>query len=180
MLPNGVHGWGMSSSKYIQLAVRNVKEFHDVNFQTRRWLKRTSGPFPLNYAPELDMSLLLDASMASFYHTQIEGSRWCIKLGRINIITEVSELSKHLAQPRDGHFNAVFHIFDYREERHNSRIVFDPTYPIIDMSSFKDCEWKQYCGNATEVFPPNAPEARGKEVDIRLFVDSDHANDQRT
>ena len=48
------------------------------------------------------------------------------------------------------------------------------------MSSFKDCDWKQYYGNAKEAIPPNAPEPRGKEVDIRLFVDSDHANDQRT
>ena len=48
------------------------------------------------------------------------------------------------------------------------------------MSSFKDCDWKQYYGNAKEAIPPNAPEARGKEVDLRLFVDSDHANDQRT
>ena len=170
----------MSSSKYIQSAVRNVKEFHDMNFPTRRWPKRTSGPFPLKYAPELDVSPLLDATMASFYHTQIGVLRWCVELGRVDIITEVSELSTYLAQPRDGHLDAVFHIFNYLEKRHNSRIVFDPTYPIIDMSSFKDCDWKQYYGNAKEAIPPNAPEARGKEVDLRLFVDSDHANDQRT
>ena len=48
------------------------------------------------------------------------------------------------------------------------------------MSLFKDCDWKQYYGNAKEAIPPNAPEARGKEVDLRLFVDSDHANDQCT
>ena len=146
MMPNGVRGWGMSSSKYIHSAVWNVREFHDVNFPTRCWLKRTSGPFPLNYAPELDMSPLLDASMASFYHTQIGVLRWCVELGRIDIITEVSELLTYLAQPRDGHLDAVFHIFNYLEKRHNSRIVFDPTYPIIDMSLFKDCDWKQYYG----------------------------------
>jgi hypothetical protein len=168
MLPNGVRSWGLSSSKYIQSAVRNVKEFHDVNFPTRRWPKRTSGPFPLNYAPELDVSPLLDATMASFYHTQIGVLRWCVELGRVDIITEVSELSTYLAQPRDSHLDAVFHIFNYLEKRHNSRIVFDPTYPTIDMSSFKDCDWKQYYGNAKEAIPPNAPEARGQEVDLRI------------
>jgi len=44
--------------------------------------------------------------------------------------------------------------------------VFDPTYPEIDWSMF------------AEAIPPNAPVPRGKEVEIRMFVDSDHAGDQ--
>ena len=31
-----------------------------------------------------------------------------------------------------------------------------------------------------EVIPPNAPETRGKEVDLRIFVHSDHAGDKIT
>jgi len=31
-----------------------------------------------------------------------------------------------------------------------------------------------------EAIPPNMPEPQGKEVDIRLFVDSDHAGDKTT
>ena len=30
----------------------------------------------------------------------------------------------------------------------------------------------------TEAIPPNAPELRGKSVDLRMWVDSDHAGDK--
>jgi hypothetical protein len=165
-LPNGVQSWAMSSSKYIQAAVHNVKEYHNANFPSRQWTKRAKGPFPLNYAPETDVSPILDATQGSFYQTQIGVLRWCVELGRIDIITEVSELASYLAQPREGHLNAVFHIFGYLEKKHNARIVFDPSYPVIDMSVFKECDWKQYYGDVNEAIPPNAPEARGKEVDL--------------
>lgn len=49
------------------------------------------------------------------------------------------------------------------------------------MTSFKECEWKQYYGNVTEAIPPNAYDPRGEEVNKRfLFVDSNYAGDQCT
>lgn len=178
-LPNGVHAWAMSPSKYIQSAVLNVKEYHRRMYPTRTWSKRTSGPFPLNYYPELDVTPELDVQAANFYQTQIGVLRWCVELGRIDIITEVSELASHLVMPREGHLEAVFHLFNYLEKRHNARVVFDPTYPTIDMSVFKECDWKAMYGNVKEAIPPNAPEPRGKDVDLRMYVDSDHAGDKR-
>jgi hypothetical protein len=59
-------------------------------------------------------------------------------------------------------------------------MVFDPSYPEIDMQSFKECEWKTFYGDVQEAIPTNAPTPRGKEVDVRLFVDSDHAGDRLT
>lgn len=35
-------------------------------------------------------------------------------------------------------------------------------------------------GDVKEPIPPNAPPPRGKVVDLRLFVDSDHANEKAT
>ena len=179
-LPNGVVAWGMSSSKYIQAAVANVKEFHAIQYPTRKWAKRSSGPFPLNYSPELDTTPELSPEHATFYQSQIGVLRWCVELGRVDIITEVSELSSHLVMPREGHLEAVFHLFNHLEKKHNARIVFDPSYPDIDRSVFKDCDWKAFYGDVIEAIPPNAPPSRGKDVDIRMFVDSDHAGDQRT
>eukprot|EP00978_Attheya_sp_CCMP212_P027008 scaffold89984_cov53-Attheya_sp.AAC.1 len=54
-------------------------------------------------------------------------------------------------------------------------MVFDPSSPEIDQRSFKDCEWKNFYGDVKEAIPTNAPTARGKEVDVHLFCDSDHA-----
>lgn len=54
-LPNGVQCWAMSSSKYFQAAVLNVKKFHGrYKLPTRHWTKQAAGPFPPNYATELD------------------------------------------------------------------------------------------------------------------------------
>jgi hypothetical protein len=130
-LPNGVVAcWGMSSSKYIQAAVSNVKAFHAIHFPcSRKWAKRSSGPFPLNYTPEPDTTPLLDPDQASFYQSQIGVLRWCVELGRADIITEISVLAFFLIMPRDGHLEAVFHVFQHLERKHNARIVFDPSYP---------------------------------------------------
>lgn len=87
-------------------------------------------------------------------------------------------LSSFLAMPRAGHLVAVFHIFAYLEKKHNAQMIFDPTYPDIDMRNFKmDHDWKVHYGDVTEAIPPNALAPRGRDVDLRLFVDSDHAGD---
>ena len=111
----------MSSSKFVQASVAIVKSYHARMYPTRKWAKRTSGPFPCNYAPKLDTTDLLDHEKASFYQSQIGVLRWIVKLGRIDIITEVSELSSMPAMPREGHLDAVFHIFNYLEKRQNIR-----------------------------------------------------------
>jgi hypothetical protein len=35
-------------------------------------------------------------------------------------------------------------------------------------------------GDIKEAIPPNAPVTRGKTIDLRLFVDSDHAGEHFT
>ena len=96
------------------------------------------------------------------------------------MITEVSLLTSQLANPRKGHQEAAFHIYAHLKNRHNSRMVFDPTYPDIHMTVFKECDWKHFYGEIKEAIPFNAPKPRGKEVDLRMFVDSDHAGDSLT
>jgi hypothetical protein len=57
-LPNGVNASGMSASKYVQATVAILKTYHKREYPTRKRGKRTSGPFPSNYAPELDTTNL--------------------------------------------------------------------------------------------------------------------------
>lgn len=180
VLSNGVRAWGASASKYIQSAVQNVKTFLQKQSGGLALPKRTTAPFPTGYIAELDISEELDESLASFYQSQVGVLRWCVEIGRIDIITEVSVLASFLAMPRRGHFEALLHVFGYLEKKHNSRVVFDPTYPDIDMRSFQEHDWKTFYGDVKESIPPNAPEPRGKDVDLRLFVDSDHAGDKLT
>ena len=84
------------------------------------------------------------------------------------MITKVSLLYFFLTSQRREHLEAVFHIFAYLDRNHNTRMVFDPTYPDIDMSDLKTCDWKEFYGSATEAVPPDAPMPRGKEMDLGL------------
>ena len=103
-----------------------------------------------------------------------------VEIGRIDIITEVSLMSSHMAMPREGHLDAVLHIFGYLKVKYNSRMCFDPTVSYCDESSFKKCDWKQFYGNVEEAIPSNAPTPRGKSVHLRMYVDSDHAGEKET
>ena len=76
-----------------------------------------------------------------------------VELGRVDMITEVSLLASHLALPREGHLEAVFHIYAYLKCKHNSRMIFDPTYPTIDMNQFLEHDWKDFYGNVIETEP---------------------------
>jgi hypothetical protein len=177
VLPNGVVAWGMSSSKYVQSAVHNVKEYLAALPGDQMLMKKASGPFSGGYKPELDESPELDPTRATFYQSQIGILRWCVKLVHIDIITEVSMLSTYLCSPREGHLGAVFHVFAYLGLHHNARVVFDPAYPAFDMGTFIKTDWNSMYGDVKEMIPSDAPIPLGKEVDLRLFVDSDHAGE---
>jgi hypothetical protein len=169
---------GMCSSKYVQYAVQNV-QYHLAELPgDQKLLKKASGPFSGGYKPEIDNSPELDPTRANFYQSQIGILRWCVELGRIDIIAEVSMLSTYLCLPRECHLEAVFHMFAYLGIHHNAIVVFDPTYPSVDMGTFIKTNWKSMYGDVKEIIPSDAPVYGGKEVDLRLVVDSDHTGEQ--
>ena len=133
-----------------------------------------------NADADLDISDPLTPDQASFYQHLIGVLRWMVEIGRIDIATEVSILSSYLAYPRDGHLSTALFIMGYLKQKHNSRLVFDPTYPDIDHSDFPKYNWTEFYHGAEEAIPPDMPEPLGKEVDLRMFVDSDHAGDKKT
>ena len=101
-----------------------------------------------------------------------------VKICRIDIVTEVSMMSSHNAYPREGHFETVFHMISYLQGRHNSRLAMDPNYPTVNEDSFKAQDWSQQYRDIKETIPINAPPPRGKELVLRMMVDSDHTGDE--
>jgi hypothetical protein len=178
-MPNGVVDLGMSSSNYVQAVVQNVQEYLKDNGD-RKLKKKASAPFEATYMAEIDESPVLGPEMANYFQSQIGILRWCVELGWIDIITEVSVLSIFLFMPRDGHLDAVYHLFKYLSLHHNARVVFEPTYHDVDMRDFTNTDWKPMYGDVTEAIPPNAPVKRGKAIDLHLFVNSDHAGQHFT
>ena len=74
----------------------------------------------------------------------------------------------------------VLHVYGYLCAKHNTRLALDPSYPDINKSQLLQCDWKEFYGDVREAVSPDAPEPRGKEFDLRMYVDSDHARDKET
>ena len=178
-MENGVHAWSFSSSQYVKAAVRNVKD--RLKLQNLSLPAKANVPISTGYRPELDVSVELDSYEASYYQSLIGVLRWIVELGRPDISVEVSLLASHMALPRRGHLNQVYHIFGYLDKHHNSEIVFDPSPPDIPDNLFVRHDWSNTVyGNCSEELPIDAPKPRGYGFIMRAFVDSDHAGDSTT
>ena len=70
--------------------------------------------------------------------------RWMCDIGQTDIATEVLLLLLHLVYPREGHLDAALHVISYLKLKYNSRLIFDPTYPIIDEFIFQHHDWKEF------------------------------------
>ena len=101
----------------------------------------------MKYEAEIDISPECDEDEANYFQSIIGVLRWMVEIGRVDISTEVSVLSSYLAYPRVGHLEAAIHIMGYLSAKYNSRIFFNPTYPLIDYNTFNDGgEWKAFYG----------------------------------
>ena len=87
-------------------------------------------------------------------------------------------LSSHVALFREVYLGAAVHVMAHVGQRYKSRLVYDPSYPQIDHSDLRNCDWSEFYRDAEEAIPMNTPEARVKEVYICIFVSSDHAGDE--
>ncbi len=147
-LDNGIWAWELSPSKYVAQAVKNcAKYLSDKLNNCFRLPWRADNPFPYDYYPELDLSEPLDPECSSFYQHLIGMMRWMVELERIDIATEVSLLSSHLVFPHEAHIETALHIMSYLSQKHNTRLIFNPTYPKIDMGQFPQYNWTEFYGN---------------------------------
>ena len=178
-LDNGVDAWSFSSSQYVQNAVKNVEEY--LRKKGKSLPAKASSPLSNNYRPEVDVTCELDSLDASYYQSLIGVLRWIVELGRIDITVEASMMASCMALPRQGHLDQLYHIFAYLKLKHNSEMVFDPSEPDIDETTFEKQDWQHTVyGAGSEEKPANAREPRGFGFKIRAYVDADHAGDTIT
>jgi hypothetical protein len=107
ILDNGMKAWGISSSQYVQAAVRNVEIY--LEERGSHLPKKADTPMRTSYCPMLDVSSELGTEESSYYMSLIGILRWMVELGRVDIRLEVSMLSSHLALPRRGHMDQFLH-----------------------------------------------------------------------
>ena len=80
---------------------------------------QADNPFLCDNAPEIDTTDPLNPEWSSFYQHLIGVTRWMVELDRVDIATEISLLSSHLAYPREGHMDAALHVMGYLKQKHN-------------------------------------------------------------
>ena len=168
----------MGAKRYIKMATDKIeKDLAQVN---RKLQKNPITPFSSGYRVELDVSPELDPSGINKYQELVGILRWIVELGRIDVLFEVTALSRFLASPREGHMEQAYRIFGYLKSKINGWLVLDPTYVGINYDRFKQVEWKSIYPDAIEEVDRNDPAPRGKPVRMTCFVDADHAGDKVT
>jgi hypothetical protein len=164
--------WALSSAQYVKEAIRNIETYL---CQHNRTLRKASQPYPSSYHPELDITPLLDEEGINFYQSQLSILRWMVELGRLDIYINVSLLSSYLTQPRQGHLEAIYHIYGYLKAHNKSTMVFDDDYLPWKSVDFPAYNWTDFYQDAKEEIPSNAPKPRGNPVQMNVFVDANHA-----
>ena len=61
----------------------------------------SENPFLMGYEAVMDTSKALDTAEASYFQSIIGVMRWMVEIGRIDMATDVSLLSSHLAHPQE-------------------------------------------------------------------------------
>ena len=79
----------------------------------------------------------------------------------------------------------LLHVLTYLKKHMNTEMVFDPSEPKIDMSSFQRQDWSYLIYSSpgedlTEALSPNIPKPLGHGFRIRCVVDADHAGESLT
>jgi hypothetical protein len=74
----------------------------------------------------LDTSPYLDDDFMTFYQQLIGTLQWCVELGRSDIHLAVALMAQHMAAPRVGHLDQIFHMFGYLKSHGRSKLVLDP------------------------------------------------------
>ena len=177
-LPDGSWAWGMTSEKYLTNAVKIVEQML-VDDGDGKHLKTTARvPIVSTYKPELDTSPELGPELTSRYQQMVGILRWAVELGRVDIYLEVSLMSQYLASPREGHLEALYHVFAFLKKHLKLKMVFDPKDVRLDETCFPQIpidEWKEFYGEVAEELPIGMPEPLGRPIKITCFVDADHA-----
>ena len=111
---DGSVAWSLSCYDYLNNTVKQVQDEKNLSLKQFGTGLR---PYPSNYRPEVDVTQVLDEHKTNRFQQLMVILRWPIELGRVDILMEVSCLSQHLVEPREGHLIAVYKIFKYLNQR---------------------------------------------------------------
>ena len=141
----------------------------------------------MTYGPELDITPFCDLEQNNLFMMIVGMMRWLIELGRIDILLETSQLPSYLSSPRIGHLMQALHVFHYLLKHDSSWMPMEHTPLDIEYTGPQDASleirrkvMRRIYHDEREEIPENVPDIRGKEVQLNIYVDSDHAGNKVT
>ena len=171
--------WCIGCKTYLTEAVRRLEHL------LGKPLPKKDTPMVDGDHPEEDTSELLDDKGHQRYQMVIGMLNWIVCIGRMDVGFATSSLSRFTACPRKGHMERALRVFGYLKKYKNRRIVIDSKDPI--RVGGKDALNVDYTELFEDTYPDAAEEIDTKvpvpmidELEITVFVDSDHAHDKTT
>jgi hypothetical protein len=146
-------------------------------------VKKYSSPSETVDHPKMDTSKLLNDKGHRKYQMLIGMLVWVVTIGRIDVAHATPFLSRFTACPWQGHLERLLRVFGYLKKQPNRRIVVDSREPIYEGGQDAlDMDYTKELGDqypeAHKEIDTNPPSPLVKEMEITVFVDSDHAHDQ--
>ena len=187
---SGNRAYATSSDDYIKEAIKVVEQrMKELYLNFTKSAKAAQNPCSnVKYRPKLDVTEFYSKEEHQFYQQMTGILRWTIELGRIDIYTEISLMSRYLAGPRIGHLVQVLHIFSFLKCNQCMDICYDPTKLNITEPTTLPQEGIAHGArimctmypDAIEDLPPSCPVSSGKSVQINAFIDEDLAGELTT
>ena len=110
----------------------------------------------------------------------IRSANWILTLGRFDIAYTLSTLSSYSMAPREGHFQAMIHLFGYLMNYNKGILVIDPSLPAIrnEATVSGGHNWSEFYPDACEDIPPDMLTPKGRMAHLTCFVNADHVRDK--
>ena len=178
-----VTGWGKPGVKYGLSAETYVGRIvQQVEKTIGKPIIKRHTPLPDGYHPELEETPILPAEQASFYRSLTGALNWVVTLCRVDLAFTNQLMARYNAIPRQGHLDAMIRVMGYLKQWDKGTLIFDPRpHPLPQHTEYEHYDtWKQHYPDAVEEIPHDGLPPRGKEGQLFIYVDADHATDQVT
>ncbi|MGH7974171.1 MAG: reverse transcriptase domain-containing protein, partial [bacterium] len=172
--------WCIATSDYIQKCLVNVAKIID-----KPKIGHQSTPNKCVWEPELYESPLLNDEFRHRYQQIIGIGIWLSTIGRIDITYAISTLSRYTHVAREEHYNDLVRVFEYLNKYPQRYIM------VRDQDIEIDCndeniirnqnrreDMLKYYPDANDEWDSNYPKPIGKDAQVTIFVDADHASNK--
>jgi Reverse transcriptase (RNA-dependent DNA polymerase) len=143
--------------------------------------KKRKTPLEPNDHPELDTSDEVPEEQIKEVQSMVGQFQWLVSLGRFDIFSAVTTLSRYRTKPRQGHVDRCKGLFGYLADKPEAGIRYRTEEPDFSGLPSQVFDWsRSVYGDAKEQLPSDAPLPRGRYVVLTTYVDAnlyhDHIN----